>query len=102
MSTLSPPAATLLDELLSEGVRLKAVLDRLRYDAPRGVLTAGRLERLRAHKSEFLTLLNASAIVHASGPTSAEIRVVAAIYRCDNPNRRRVVARLLPIFRCEP
>lgn len=53
-------AAELLRDLSAQGVQLWAEGDRLRYRAPQGVLTAGRLEQLRRHKADLLTLLGDS------------------------------------------
>ena len=50
-------AEELLRDFSAQGVELWAEGRRLRYRAPRGALTADRLERLRHHKDDLLTLL---------------------------------------------
>ncbi len=52
-------AASLLDELRRRGVRLEAAGDRLRVNAPKGVVTERLRQRLAAHKEEILLLLGA-------------------------------------------
>ena len=54
-------AAALLAALQTRGVRLAAVGDRLRVEAPRGVLTAADRAALAAHKAALLALLRADA-----------------------------------------
>ena len=49
--------AALLSDLRSRGVELTADGDHLRYRAPRGVLSSGRLLELKSQKVEILALL---------------------------------------------
>ncbi len=49
--------ATLLSDLRRRGVELTAEGDRLRYRAPRGVLSPELLDDLRSHKREILAKL---------------------------------------------
>lgn len=55
------PAAALVAELHAMGVRLWAEGDRLRINAPKGVLTEALRARLTEHKAALLTLLQAAA-----------------------------------------
>ncbi len=57
----SQPAAALVAELHAMGVRLWAEGDRLRINAPKGVLTDALRARLKEHKAALLTLLQAAA-----------------------------------------
>ncbi|MGH9839693.1 MAG: hypothetical protein ACREEM_13005 [Blastocatellia bacterium] len=50
-------ASTLLSNLTAQGVRLWAEADRLKFDAPAGVLTDDDRAALREHKAELLTIL---------------------------------------------
>ena len=51
--------ATLLSDLRRRGIELTAEGDRLRYRAPRGVLSPKLLADLRSHKAEILAGLSA-------------------------------------------
>jgi len=57
VSTVSN-ARELLAELQALGVTLWVEQERLRYRAPKGVLDPDRLDAMRRHKAELLTLLN--------------------------------------------
>ena len=50
-------AALLLSELSRRGVRLEAAGDRLRFDAPKGVLTPELRREMVEHKAELLELV---------------------------------------------
>jgi hypothetical protein len=52
-------ARSVLKELRSRGVALWNEAERLRYRAPEGVMTAAMVEKLRAHKSQIMWLLEA-------------------------------------------
>lgn len=57
---MTPAAAELLDELAARGVLLEvACAERLRVDAPAGVLTPELRQTLGEHKAELLELLQA-------------------------------------------
>lgn len=47
----------LINDLTGRGVRLRAEGDKLKIDAPRGILTAEILEALSTHKPEILEVL---------------------------------------------
>jgi hypothetical protein len=59
-------AGALIKDLRGRGITLRPVGDRLRVEAPRGVLTAQERELLAAQKSELLILLTTAA---SSSPT---------------------------------
>ena len=65
--------AALMADLEARGVRLMAVGQTLRVDAPRGVLTTADREALLAHKAAVLAALRAEAS-RASTPTPAPAR----------------------------
>ena len=67
-------ALDLLTDLRSRGVHLSPSGDRLRYRAPRGVLTDELLGQLRDHKAELLEELRRST---PSQPDLAEAPIVA-------------------------
>ena len=50
-------------------IRLQAAGERLRFDAPTGVLTPQLHEALRQHKPELLTLLASQFVTLRDGPT---------------------------------
>jgi DNA modification methylase len=59
----------LLDDLHLRGVKLAAHGDKRHLDAPRGVLTADLVDRLRTHKAELLRLLAGPLTVGVSAAT---------------------------------
>ena len=62
-------AEAVLDGLRLRGVRVEAVGDRLRLDAPPGAIPPAELALLAARKSELLAALGGSAVVPAPEPT---------------------------------
>jgi hypothetical protein len=50
-------AATILTDLTAWGVRIWTEADRIKLDAPNGVLTDGIKAQLAAHKAELLAIL---------------------------------------------
>ena len=62
-------AALMLENLRRRGVRLEVVGDRLRVDAPEGVLSSDELDRLRALKADLLAALADSGVAW-DDPTS--------------------------------
>ena len=53
-------ARRLLENLQYAGATVEVTGDRLRIDAPVGVVTADLVEQMRAHKAELIELLCAS------------------------------------------
>jgi|SRR6516225_2754355 hypothetical protein len=73
-------AADLLRHLQGRGVRLEAKEDRLRVDAPAGLLTEADRQALTTHKVELLALLMPPAsITPTSEPADCKATVVAAL-----------------------
>ena len=62
--------ATLLSDLRSRGVELTADGDRLRYRAPRGVLSSCQLSELKSRKVELLALLEGEQQPDSQAPQS--------------------------------
>ncbi len=62
--------SSLLDELQQLGVVFTVDGDDLRFKAPRGVMTSGRVDQLRRHKSELLNLLRGESKGNGYEPNS--------------------------------
>src|SRR5205814_1479895 len=92
----------LLEQLRALDVRVWVDGDRLRYDAPRGAMSAPLRDRLRDHQDELLRLLRAAAEVeHASCyiPVRDGVRLAADVFR---PRRGgAVVEQPLPVLWCQ-
>ena len=65
-------AAALLVDLAGDGVLLRVDGAALRYRAPAGAMTAGRLARLREHKAEIVRL--------AADPDALRLAAAVAIF----------------------
>jgi hypothetical protein len=66
-------AEALLQELHSRGVQLAPEGDRIRYRAPRGVLTPDLKAKLSEHKAEVLSVLQAQGAVLIASPRFGEV-----------------------------
>lgn len=73
-----------LTELCGRGVVVEASGDRLRVNAPRGVLSESDWERLRALKSELLALLTAAAHTPSISPADP-LPPAGPCDRCHSP-----------------
>jgi hypothetical protein len=88
-------APQLLTDLGRLGIQLKAEGERLRY-APRSALTADLIERMKAHKSDLLTLLRPAVNRPSALPAVAgrfqvsEAKLTKPVCRCGSTIRRDV------------
>jgi hypothetical protein len=97
-------AETILHDLTSRGVQVWAEADRLKFDAPRGVLSDEDKSQLTERKSELLTLL--TKIQHSEPATdqrSARERMVEllALHQCpDGCGKLKLQDRARDVWYC--
>jgi hypothetical protein len=73
-------ASALLQQLIALGVILEVGADQIRFSAPPGVMTPGRLNRVREHKAALLGLLSKDNTEDKAGP---DLPLLAAIAEFD-------------------
>jgi len=80
-------AYELLDSLRADGVKVTAIGDRLKLDAPHGALSQERLEQVRAHKPELLALLAQPVPEPQSTTTGEDVSFLELIEAADRFQR---------------
>lgn len=79
-------AADLLIDLSAKGVRLSIAGDRIKVDAPKGVLTADLIDTIKANKQHLITALTATddnIALYADDPDARECGLFAC-FECSN------------------
>lgn len=94
MTTLHSTVPKLLADCNALGIRLLAASDgELTIDAPHDALTPERLERMKVHKAELLTLMRLSPDAAIAPPVAildAPARLTTPVCRCGSSHYRDV------------